>query len=763
MSALGLWTTAAPFREPPIPRPPNDPTSLLLNGQVGWRAQRLDGVAVNAADGMLMLPISPADTRALSEPSGSFGGLRPPGNVAIGPDGSTYLLDPARLALRRFDPCTCEFDTIACIGGEGGGGREWRNPHGIGICGADLYVCDTGMSDAASGDPCIDAASLRARLRAENHRVGVFALKGFALRGHLRPPRSQYPYWEPFAVAFDARRRIFVTDAANDVVHRFDGGGRWEQAMPGFPAPSWIAIDRRDFLYVVVTVPALTVRVVDQLNNPVAGVSLDPAVLTPFFPPLPLRVEPSGVIDLSAQCPPPTRDGGPPQPGRGRFDAHGDPLGPQTPAPPAQQFASSGIYTSDALDSGIYRCQWHRVVLHGAIPAGTQVVVRTFTAEEAYTASQLDDLADWRTDQGARGPLAGPWDCLVRSQPGRYLWLQLELKSNGPATPALASIEIEFPRLGTRRYLPAVFGAEPVSSDFTDRFLALFDTTLAGIEREIDTGARLFDPLSAPAERSGKAPGDFLSWIAGWIGITFDRNWSIEKRRRFLKRAGAVFDRRGTLQGLREQLMTFLEFDRVEPCCEFAEPSVSCRCAPDNCAPRRKARPWQPPPLVLEHFRLRRWLFVGRGRLGSEAVLWGTSIVNRSELDVNAQAGVTRLLTAPDPLHDPILVYAFQFTVFVPARYRRSDQDRKALENLLRSESPAHTRHYVRYVEPRFRIGVQSMIGFDTVIGRVPQGVALGEGALGQGTVLTAPAQRQGGPTIALGKEGRIGTTTQLN
>jgi hypothetical protein len=120
------------------------------------------------------------------------------------------------------------------------------------------------------------------------------------------------------------------------------------------------------------------------------------------------------------------------------------------------------------------------------------------------------------------------------------------------------------------------------------------------------------------------------------------------------------------------------------------------------------------------------------------------------------------VLTAPDPLHDPFLVHAHRFTVFVPSRYR-ADRARKALENLLRAESPAHTRWYLRFVEPRFRIGVQSMIGFDSVIGCVPQGVTLGEGALGRATVLTGPPQLAGGPAIALGKQGRIGTTTQLS
>jgi hypothetical protein len=165
----------------------------------------------------------------------------------------------------------------------------------------------------------------------------------------------------------------------------------------------------------------------------------------------------------------------------------------------------------------------------------------------------------------------------------------------------------------------------------------------------------------------------------------------------------------------------------------------------------------------LEHYRLRRWLFLGVGRLGDEARLWGQRIVNRSRLDANAQAGATQLKTSQDPLRDPFHVYAHRFTVFVPVRYGRSPELRQALENLLAAWRPAHTLGRLEFVEPRFRIGVQSMIGFDSVVGRYPSGVTLGAMPLGQATVLEEPPHRRGGPTLEVGKNARIGTTTRLD
>jgi hypothetical protein len=54
------------------------------------------------------------------------------------------------------------------------------------------------------------------------------------------------------------------------------------------------------------------------------------------------------------------------------------------------------------------------------------------------------------------------------------------------------------------------------------------------------------------------------------------------------------------------------------------------------------------------------------------------------------------------------------------------------------------------------------MIGFDSVVGRYPAGVTLNDMQLGRATVLTAPPHKQGGPSLAVGEQARIGTTTRL-
>src|SRR4030095_5742173 len=127
-----------------------------------------------------------------------------------------------------------------------------------------------------------------------------------------------------------------------------------------------------------------------------------------------------------------------------------------------------------------------------------------------------------------------------------------------------------------------------------------------------------------------------------------------------------------------------MEPERI--CCD-RKPPVSRCCPPPQCPPVvAESCRWVPPPLILEHYQLRRWLFLGMGRLQDQAVLWGRRVVNRSQLgERRTQAGETQLVKRQDPERDPFHFYAHQFSVFVPAWVGKDDRERKGLENLLKS------------------------------------------------------------------------------
>jgi phage tail-like protein len=741
---------------PPVPQPPHDPTWWLLNGRVGWRAAELSRLESTRGDGSLTLAVIPHSGRNLAEDSGSFGGLTVPGHVAIGPTGDIYLLDPEQRQLKHFDRCECRFRVVPCFGGPSKTAdaknaeclfepsqkahpdpRRLREPRGIGIRDGDLFVCDTG-----------------------NHRLVVFSLGGFVLRGFWSPPAG-VPLantWEPYGVAFDRRGRVYVSDPANGCIHRFHRLGSYEACLSGFGPVTHVAIDCHERIYALRPGSDPPVRITDTTGRPIA-LPLRPELLAGDFPELPFAVDHAGNLHLGPLCSESSTPICPGDAGEYAFDRRGEAIAP--PRPPVRMFARDGEYISEPLDSKLYRCVWHRVVLSAQIPEETRICVATFTAEEPQPLELLH-AQEWSPWQTATRMDDGQWDCLVRSGGGRFLWLRLRLAGTGLATPALHHVRVEFPRVSLRQHLPAVFGEEPLSADFTDRFLAIFDTTFRSLENTIALQAELFDPCSAPASsRPGRM--DFLSYLASWIGVTLDRQLQVEQRRRILKEAARLFHIRGTRYGLWRQLLLHLGMDRALDCCRQPQAQRRCIPLPSNCAPEVNPIPaWRPPPLILEHFQLRRWLFLGAGRLGSEAQLWGKRIVNRSQLDENAQLDVTQLKTLQDPLRDPFHFYAHRFSVFVPACYRESPRRAKALENLLTESRPAHTAVQLEFVEPRFRIGFQSMIGFDAVVGAYPHGVKLGQARLGPDAVLERPPHLQEPDTLTVGKDARIGSTTRL-
>jgi phage tail-like protein len=707
---------------PPVPAPPHDPRTLRLDARAGWRAAVLAGVTVEPGrcGGLTLAPlVSPA--AALAAADGSFGGLTWPAHLAEAPDGAVFLLDRGSARLARFDGCACAFVTVPHTGGTGPGARQFDAPSAIAACGEMLLVADTGHA-----------------------RISVFSFFGYALRAHWSPPPGATPQpWVPVSVA--ARRgRIAVADKANGAVHLFAGTGRWLGMRAGLGAVAHVAMNREGAIHVTRDGAEGALRLTWPGDAPPVGID-DPAALAPLFPPLPVGLGPEGAVDMARFCT---------DPGRARwFDAAGRAI-KGTPAAPAATLAKAGSYVSEALDSRIYRCTWDRIRLGLKTPPGTRLRVLTHTAEVPRSAAEIAALPAGRWDEMpgfvARGA-ACETDTLVRSGPGRYLWLRLEFAGDGSAAPALSEVEIAFPRISLRRYLPGVYGEEPVAAEFTDRLLAIFDRGLRDIETRIDDLALLFDPLSAPA---GTGRGDFLGWLASWIGVTLDRQLPLARRRLILKNAGRLFRLRGTKTGLREMLGLYLGL-----------PQEGCPEAPAACGPCTPGKPpaWTPPGLILEHFTLRRWLFVGAGRLGSDAMLWGERIVNRTRLgdgsdEGGARLGLSQLKTVQDPLRDPFHVHAHRFTVFLPAWIARLPGRRRLVERLIRAESPAHTAADINWVAPRFRVGVQSMIGFDAVIGCYPQGITLDEDTLGRGTMLTAADGRDRPPR--LGRTGRIGTST---
>jgi phage tail-like protein len=96
------------------------------------------------------------------------------------------------------------------------------------------------------------------------------------------------------------------------------------------------------------------------------------------------------------------------------------------------------------------------------------------------------------------------------------------------------------------QYLPT-----PYQGDFfLGRFLQIFESILSPVEQTVDGVANYFDPRLTPTE--------FLPWLASWLGIELNENWTIEQRRELLTKAADLLRRQGTRRGMREYLRLYL-------------------------------------------------------------------------------------------------------------------------------------------------------------------------------------------------------------
>jgi phage tail-like protein len=741
-----------------------EPTFWLLNGRLGWRTGHSEGVAVGAG---LRLAADPAGPLALTSADGSLGGLLLPVGMALDHRSRLYLLDTQLPGVRCYAPDPPPelprqwFPPLPGIGGEGHEARQLRAPANIAIAGNDLYIADRG-----------------------NHRVQVFALDTLALR-YVWGPWDDHDHalqgdaaqtWDPCDVAAQGGT-VVILDGAHGRVYRHrvgydalsvviaDAGaaGRWSR----------VALDTAGRIYLLDTrVPRLEIYAADGVY---LGVAHDAGDVLERFAPPPVRLDHRGRFCLPAElagaCDRRVPATGVPRAtplvhcataaGGRLYDRHGVEQPPDadavSPGPPS--YRRTGVWVSTALDSQRYACQWHRIELALAdLPVGSKVRVSTYTDPDVRTMADILALPAhlWDTRHAVLGdmqaaPSAAPRaryaDTLVLSHEGQYLWLRLEVMSDGYSTPTVQALRAHYPRQSYLQYLPPVYAADDDSRRFLERFLSIFQTDWDRMEREIEWIARYFDPDAVPE-------GAFLAYLAEWLALPLEGAWSEAQKRRLLTAAPAIYPKRGTPQALMTYLRIYLSnLTGIAPAAlgDF--------------------------PRLVEGFRKRNYrLLAARpaAALNTQDVpLWSPSMVGRVQLEVYAREGEARLVSTGDPDRDVFHEHAHRFEVFLPSAWVRTRDDEDMLVRALDAEKPAHTEYTLCLVEPRLRVGVQSTVGLDTIIGDVPVATLTcaddatlpvrrpPRNRLGYDTVLAGGTPVTGG--IPLGPGTRMGMRTWLS
>jgi phage tail-like protein len=210
-----------------------------------------------------------------------------------------------------------------------------------------------------------------------------------------------------------------------------------------------------------------------------------------------------------------------------------------------------------AFDGKVPGCVWHRLLMDGTIPPGTQVLVQSRAADLKSSLNAMDwnpepqpylrftgpELPYYRPALKCCSNKTGTWELLFQAAVGRYLQIQLTFIGNGRSTPRIQALRAYYPRFSyLTHYLPAVYQDNATSASFLDRYLANPEGFFTVLEGQIQNVRELFDPRTVPPE--------YLGWLASWLGITFDFTWTTTTQRFFLANAPKFFQTRGTPDGV---------------------------------------------------------------------------------------------------------------------------------------------------------------------------------------------------------------------
>jgi phage tail-like protein len=313
-------------------------------------------------------------------------------------------------------------------------------------------------------------------------------------------------------------------------------------------------------------------------------------------------------------------------------------------------------------------------------------------------------------------------DFLIDQAPGRYLYLRLRLTGDGTATPVVHRIRLDFPRVTSADQLPAVYTQDPVATDFTERFLSLFDAAFEEADRAIERYPALLD--------SSGVPDEVLPWLGGLLGLVFDPGWDAAIRRDLIAQAPSLYRGRGTPTALSKVIKIVFGVDVA----------------------------------ISELATDRNWAALSQAsRLGS------TRLFSRSRSRFTI--GGSALSSAPirsfgNPDNDPLTAQANRIRVGVPPAPGRGGPDLAAVRRLVASQAPAHTVAEVRPGGLGLVVGVWSEVGVDTALVPLPVPVleATTPGAeqpvtLGRHSVLW-PSARGSWTGIRLGPDLAVGMNT---
>lgn len=638
----------------------------LLDGVAGWQTIGSNGIfETPAPDQYLTLEPLPGTAVPLTVTDG------PVWPLAIAAAGHGLLATDAE-GDRVFAIENGNARVLPGIGGGGDAPRRLRNPRGL----ASLSAGSFAIADTA------------------NNRVQIFSRAPYALLEVV------HGFEQPWGLACDAQGRLLVADRGHGQITRF---------RPYHPSREHFGSGVLDQPTQVACAPGGGIAVVDRKG--VVVFSGDPRGrrIEAIQSPLSVVFDPDGALYVGTTSglvfkllPDPTvLDGysiiwsGP----------AGDALLSSVPAlawsatlgllmivhqipddpslsqlqtiwqaNPSGAYVKQGSFLIGPLDSSIDNCTWHRIQLLAGVPAQTTVQVSTFTSADRTTS-----VTDQQFDQCLQASDQDDPDCLVQSDPGQFIWLQVTLGSGGVATPSIRAIKVWYPRQSYLQYLPAVYQQDPISRAFLDRFLSLFQSEFDGIDQQLDNLWQLFEPLAVT--------GTQFQWLASWLALDILPTWTDAQRSTVLKHAYKSYTQRGTVAGIVQAISDYAGIANAT---------------------------------IIEDFKLRQWALLPADQpLCGGIRLWSEGVYNRLQVGPHSRVGRFQLVDDPPPTQEAMSWGANRFRLLFPASPYTAASQTASVQQVLAQQKPVHTEAVVVPILPRLRVGVQSTIGIDAAVGGV--------------------------------------------
>lgn len=216
---------------------------------------------------------------------------------------------------------------------------------------------------------------------------------------------------------------------------------------------------------------------------------------------------------------------------------------------------TAGSYITPMFDTGDTGGDFGRLIVEGSFAdAKLEVIVAATDETDAVIDGAVQGLKDWlgsshippaqKADALVHLPshvrAVNTQDILLHDLRGRYVWIYLAVY---PATVdcecALVGLRLELPKVSFSAYFPEIYQGH----DFFERFIAVFQSLLLDVERQVDDVPRLLDYHTTPDRH--------VEYLAGWLGIQNERRlFTPEQLRRIIADIDLFQGAKGTKRAL---------------------------------------------------------------------------------------------------------------------------------------------------------------------------------------------------------------------